>query len=103
MLLRLILVLVLALAAPVLPAGAHDGEQPMAMSGHRMPGMDHNTHHKAPMPAQHVCVGCVPMGDWGAARVQPPIKLPESAPIGRIARLPLLPGEAPAPPPPRIA
>ena len=107
MLLRLILVLILALAAPVAPASACDSAQPMAMNGHAMPGMDRDMDrdmdHRAPMPAQHLCVGCVPMGDWDVVRVQPRILLPEPAPVGRIVGLPLLPGEAPTPPPPRIA
>lgn len=99
MLLRLILFLVLALTTPVAHASARDGATPTAM-----PGMDHSgMDHRAPMAPQHLCVGCVPMNDWGAARVQPRILLPEPAPVARIAGLPLVPGEAPTPPPPRIA
>ena len=102
MLLRLILVLMLAFGAPVVPAAAHQGMEPMAMAGHQMPGGDHGRDRKAPMP-EHFCVGCVPAGDWDAARVRPPIVLPALPPIARIASLLLLPGEAPAPPPPRMA
>lgn len=101
--LRLILVLILALAAPIMPASACDSAQPIATTGHAMPDMNRDRDHKAPMPAQHLCVGCVPMGDWGIARLRPRIVLPGPAPVTRIARLPLLPGEAPTPPPPRIA
>ena len=104
MLLRLILVLMLALTTPAAHASAGDGATPTAMSGHAMPGMDHSgMDHKMPMAGQHFCVGCVPMNDWGATRVQPRILLPEPAPVARIAGLPLVPGEAPTPPPPRIA
>jgi hypothetical protein len=99
MLLRLVLALVLALSGTVMPAAAHDGAQPMAMAAH---GMDHRD-HKAPMPMQHLCLGCVPMGDWNTARVTPPLLPPAPMPIAVIAALPLLPGEAPTPPPPRIA
>lgn len=99
MLLRLILVLMLAFGAPAMPAAAHEGMQPMAMAGHQMPGPK----HKAPIPQQHLCVGCVPIGDWNAVRVQPPVPLPAPAPISRIAALSVLSGDAPIPPPPRIA
>jgi hypothetical protein len=102
MLLRLILALVLALGGTAMPAAAHDGAQPMAMAGHAMPGMD-NRDRKAPMPMQHLCIGCVPMDGWNAARVTPPVVVPAPAPIAGIAALSVLPGEAPAPPPPRIA
>ena len=100
MLLRLILVLMLAFGAPAMPAAAHESMQPMAMemAGHQMPGPE----HKAPIPQQHLCVGCVPIGDWNAVRVQPPVSLPIPAPLSRIAALSMLPGEAPIPPPPRI-
>ena len=99
MLLRLILFIMLAFGAPAMPAGAHDGMQPMAMAGHHMPGPE----HKVPMPQQHLCVGCVPIGDWNAVRVRPPVSLPAPAPLSRIAVLTILPNKAPIPPPPRIA
>jgi hypothetical protein len=99
MLLRLILVIMLAFGAPAMPAAAHEGMQPMAMAGHQMPGPE----HKAPVPQQHFCIGCVPIGDWNAVRVRPPVSLPAPAPISRIAALSVLPGDAPIPPPPRIA
>ena len=102
MLLRLILVLMLALTGTAMPAAAHQGAQPIATAGHAMPGMDHRD-HKTPTPMQHLCLGCVPMAGWDAARVNPPLILPAPAPIAVIVALPLLPGEAPAPPPPRIA
>jgi len=97
MLLRLILVIILAFGAPAMPAAAHEGMRPMAMVGHRMPDPE----HKAPMPQQHLCIGCVPMGDWYAVRVRPPVSLPAPEPISRIAALRMMPGEAPIPPPPR--
>ena len=97
MLLRLILALMLALGAPAMPAAAHEGMAPMAMAGHRMP----DPQPKAPMAQQHLCIGCVPMGDWYAVRVRPPVSLPAPAPISRIAALRMMPGEAPIPPPPR--
>jgi hypothetical protein len=97
MLLRLILALMLALGAPAMPAAGHEGMAPMAMAGHQMPGAD----HKAPMPEQHFCIGCVPMGDWYAVRVRPPVSLPAPEPISRIVALRMMPGEAPIPPPPR--
>ena len=107
MLLRLILVLILAFGAPGMPASACDGAAPMATGAHSMPGMDRNAdrdrNHKVPMAGQHFCVGCVPMTDWGAARLLPRLMFSEPSPVARIARLPLLPGEAPVPPPPRIA
>lgn len=107
MLLRLILVLILAFGAPAMPAAACDGAAPMATGEHSMPGMDRGADrdrdHKVPMAGQHFCVGCVPLSDWGAARLLPPILLPEPSPVARIAGLPLMPGEAPTPPPPRIA
>lgn len=103
MLLRLILVLVLALAAPATPAGACDTAPPMAIAGHQMLGMDHSMDHRAPMPAQHLCIGCVPLGDRDGARVAPPLVLAAPAPVAVISTLRLLPAEAPTPPPPRIA
>jgi hypothetical protein len=108
MLLRLILVLILAFGAPAMPASACDGAAPMATGAHSMPGMDRDRdhrdrNHKVPMAGQHFCVGCVPITHWGAARLLPPILLLEPSPVARIARLPLMPGEAPTPPPPRIA
>jgi len=102
MLLRLILVLMLALGAPAMPAAAHDGMQPTAMGEHHMSGMDHRG-DQTPMPEQHLCIGCVPVGNWGAARVSPPILLPAPAPVAHVATLRVLPGQAPTPPPPRIA
>jgi len=98
-LLRLILFVMLAFGAPAMPAAAHDGMQPMAMAGHSMPGPE----HKTPMPQQHLCVGCVPIGDWNAVRVRPPVAIPAPAPLSRIAALTVLPERAPIPPPPRIA
>ena len=107
MLLRLILVLILAFGAPAMPASACDGATPMATGAHSMPGMDRGADrdgdHKVPMAGQHFCVGCVPMSDWGAARLLRRLVLPELSPVARIAPLPLLSGEAPTPPPPRIA
>ena len=99
--LRLILVLLLALTSAPMPAGAHDG-MPMPAS-HAMAGMKHDTDRPAPMSPQHFCVGCVPMADWDAARIVPPILPPAPLPVARIVALPLLPGEAPVPPPPRNA
>jgi hypothetical protein len=52
---------------------------------------------------EHFCIGCVPMYDWNAMRIRPPIAFPAPAPIARILALPVVPGEAPIPPPPRIA
>lgn len=95
--LRLILALVLAVASLPVPALACDSPAPMAMSGHAMNGMK----HQAPMRMTHDCIGCIAAMDWDAARVVPPADLPAPSPIGRIAALPLLPGEAPNPPPPR--
>jgi hypothetical protein len=53
------------------------------------------------MVQQHLCIGCVPMGDWYAVRVRPPVSLPAPEPISRIMALRMMPGEAPIPPPPR--
>jgi len=100
MLLRLILALMLAFGAPAMPAAAHDGmegPEPMAMAGHRTP----DPQPKVPMVQQHLCIGCVPMGDWYAVRVRPPVSLPAPEPISRIIALRMMPGEAPIPPPPR--
>ena len=97
--LRLILVLLLAFASTATPAAAHDGAAPMAMSSHAMNGMD----HKAPMPMQHDCIGCMPIADWGGAPISPPFMVAGPALISRIAAMPLLPGQAPTPPPPRRA
>ncbi len=99
MLRRLLFLLILVMASPLPPAAAHDGMPPAAMAGHAMPGSE----HKVPMPADHICVGCAPIGDWQASRVTPPVPLASPAPVARIIVLPLLPGEAPLPPPPRIA
>ncbi len=101
MLLRLILALMLALGAPAMPAAAHEGMAPMAMAGHRMPGADHKTPPRAPMPEEHLCLGCVPMGEWYAVRVRPPVALPAPEPISRIVALRMMPDKAPIPPPPR--
>jgi len=97
--LRLLLALILAIASLPVPALACDGPSPMAMSGHAMNGMD----HRVPMPVTHDCIGCIAVADWDAERIASPIALPGPAPIARIAALPLLPGEAPTPPPPRAA
>ena len=97
--LRLLLALMLALTAAPMPAAACDGAMPMAMSGHAMPG----TGHPAPMPSSHDCIGCVAVADWDANRILPP--QPAVAPPLTFgdAVMPLLPGEAPIPPPPRDA
>ena len=97
--LRILLALVLALAAPAMPAGAHESGMPMALPGHAMNGMKHD----GPMPSEHVCVGCIAVADLQAERIAPPPARRTPVPIVRIAALPLLPGEAPTPPPPRIA
>lgn len=99
--LRLLLILILAFSAPAVPAGACDGAAPKAMPGHHIP-MQNGGDDKAP-PAQHFCVGCVPIGDIGAARLTPPVPFTAPDPVVRIARLKLRPLEAPTPPPPRIA
>ncbi|WP_066810993.1 hypothetical protein [Sphingomonas asaccharolytica] len=97
MLLRLILALMLALGGPAMPAAGHEGMEPMALAGHRMP----DPQPKAPMAQQHLCIGCVPIGDWYAVRVRPPVSLPAPEPISRIVALRMMPGKAPIPPPPR--
>jgi hypothetical protein len=99
MLLRLLLVLLLAFAAPAMPmASCHDGPA-MAMTRHEIGG----ARHRQPVQAEHLCVGCTAVADWNAARIAPPIMLPAPMPVATIAPLMLLPGEAPAPPPPRMA
>jgi hypothetical protein len=100
--LRLLLILIFALSAPAMPAGACEGAAPLAMLGHHMPQHHGGGEHKAP-PAQHLCVGCVPIGDVDAARLTPPVPFTAPDPVARIARLKLRPLEAPTPPPPRIA
>lgn len=97
--LRLILALVLAIASLPVPALACDGPAPVAMPGHAMGGME----HKAPIRVAHDCIGCIAAMDWDAARIVPPAALPAPSPVARIAALPLLPNEAPTPPPPRAA
>ncbi len=87
----LLLSLLLALPAAAVPAchqPAHEQAQ---------------VHHHAPAPAMvvHDCLGCIPPGDWRAARVAPaPLAataphLP--APAARVAGL----ATRPTPPPPR--
>jgi hypothetical protein len=97
--LRLILALVLAIASLPVPALACDGPAPMAMPGHAMGGME----HKAPIRVAHDCIGCIAVVDWDAERIVPPATLLAPDPIGRIVPLPLVPGKAPTPPPPRAA
>lgn len=113
MVLRLLLILMLAFASVPMPAAAHDAAMMMPAhdmagpiaAGHTMAGMQHGSDRPIPVPAssQHLCTGCVPMTDWNAARIEPPLALPAPPPVARIAVLPLLPNEAPTPPPPRIA
>lgn len=97
--LRLFLALILALAAMPMPAMACDDAMPTATSGHHMSGVD----HPAPTPLGHDCIGCIAVADWDADRILPP--QPVVAPLLTIgvARMALLPGEAPTPPPPRDA
>jgi hypothetical protein len=101
--LRPFLALLIALAALPMPAAACDDAMvtgtPMAMRGHKMAGGDHH----APMPASHDCLGCIAVAGWEPAPIAPLCLM--AAPLRRIgiAALPLLPGEAPTPPPPRIA
>lgn len=101
--LRLVLALILAIASLPMPATACDGamtmNKPMAMSGHAKGGME----HKAPMPMLHDCIGCIAVADWNGARIVPPVSLERPAYLAPIAAMRLLPGEAPTPPPPRIA
>lgn len=100
MLARLFLLLILvAFAAPSRAAApaCHDGPAPMAMTHHGMP--------PAPTKAEpaHVCVGCVPVGDWLAARIAAPVPPAAAAPEPRVARLDLGRRVPPALPPPRRA
>ena len=99
MLLRLVLVVMLAFAAPAMPAAACHDPPAMAMTQHGMDG----ARHRQPVLAEHLCIGCTTMADWNGARIVPPIMIPAPPPVAAIARLPLLPGEAPVPPPPRMA
>ena len=97
MLVRLLLVLLLALGAPA-PAMAGDCAAP-AMPHHTMPDMPSEAPSKA-MPA-HLCVGCVPLGDWLRAPVAAPAPAPALPPVATIARLDLIAAGPPALPPPR--
>lgn len=99
--LRLLLALILALASVPMSAMACETavSDAAVMAGM---SLDH-AHHapaKAPMP-RHDCIGCVSVADWSGARVTPPAIIAAPALTSRIAVLPLLPGEAPVPPPPR--
>lgn len=99
---RLFLALILAFASVPMPAmacGPALPATPMAAMS-----LDHAGHHApAPMPPRHDCIGCVSVVDWSGARIVPPAIVAAPALISRIATLPLLPGNAPTPPPPRAA
>ncbi len=100
MLLRLLLVLLLAFVAPA-PAMAANCAMP-AMPQHAIP--DTPVPHQSPdevMPA-HLCVGCVPLGDWLRAPVTAPTLPPALPPVATIARLDLSIAGSPALPPPRL-
>lgn len=97
MLLRLLLVMMLAFAAPAMPVAACHEAPAMAMTQHEMDG----TRHRSPAQAEHLCVGCTAMADWNAMRITPPILLPAPMPVASTAAPTLLPAEAPAPPPPK--
>ena len=99
MLLRLLLVVILAFATPAMPAAACHDASAMAM----MRGAMDNHHDQQPARAEHICVGCTAVADWNGARILPPIMLPAPRPAATIRTLSLVPGEAPTPPPPRMA
>lgn len=99
MLLRLLLVMMLAFAAPAMPVAAcHDA--PARAATHLEAS---HTRRQQPMETEHLCVGCAAVADWKGTRVTPPIMPPAVIPAVKIAALSLLPGEAPTPPPPRMA
>ncbi|MDO7842556.1 hypothetical protein [Sphingomonas immobilis] len=97
--LRLLLILLIAFATPAMPAAACESTPPVAMH-HAMPGMPHHGERKAP-PAEHLCVGCVPVADLDATPLDRRFLLPAPAPLSRIAALPPVAAEGPVPPPPR--
>lgn len=96
---RLILLLLMALAAVPTPAmaGACHREPERHASGHGQPPADEDA---AP---SHACVGCVPPGDWLRERVAAPAPSPDPAPATRVSALALGRGTPPALPPPRTA
>ena len=96
------LILVLLLAAFAVPAAAASGCHEATVSA---PMVHHGSSddHRAPdVPiATHVCIGCIPPGDWTTARIaQPPSPL--AVPLA-ITQQSFSPGiaRAPALPPPR--
>ena len=95
------LILVLLLAASAVPAAAAEGCHENAATHHAMPGMPDMPDHK--VVTAHVCIGCIPPGDWvGAGCVAPMMPALERA-ITLPARLDLNAGTPPALPPPRSA
>lgn len=97
MLARLLVALLLAaFAVPVAATPAcHDGA-PMAAMHHAAPATPDE--HGQPV---HACIGCIPPGDWNAARLATPVPPARIETVGRIARLDLLAPLPPATPPPR--
>ena len=91
--LLILLALLVSAPAAAMPT-CHDG----APTIHTMPMEHHRTPDAAPV---HVCVGCIPVGDWLAPRIAAPILAPSPAPVARIVALDL--GRAAPPPlrPPR--
>lgn len=96
------LILVLLLAAFAVPAAAasscHEATVSAPMAHHGGAG-----DHRAPdvAIAAHVCIGCIPPGDWTAARIAQPLA-PPAVPLA-IMQQSFSPGlaRAPALPPPR--
>ena len=95
MMLRAILAL-LALCLS-LPAVAAPACAPASMAG-----MDHHA-PKEESAAPHLCIGCVPVGDWLRERVAEPILPAAAVPATAPARLAPGVGAPPALPPPRRA
>lgn len=98
------LILVLLLAAFAVPAAAASGCHDAGMSA---PAAHHGDtgNHRAPDTAitAHVCIGCIPPGDWTAARVFAPVSAPalrrvffQQAFAAGIARAPAIPPPRPA-------
>lgn len=96
---RLILALLLiAFVTPVATAApCHGAAMTMThdATGHSAPKQDAT-------PA-HICVGCIPPGDWTAERVAAPPAMPTLHPAARVARLELRATTAPGLRPPRGA
>lgn len=97
------LILVLLLAAFAVPAAAASGCHESTPTHHTMPGMPDVPEHKSDpgLVTAHVCIGCIPPGDWISTPVEAPRAGREVPAVTAIVRFDIGLSAPPALPPPR--